>query len=100
MTFLADAMANPNAKPVVDRFLRAGYKPEGYTLYTYAAFQVYAAAVKAANSLDAREVATQIRGKAIDTVLGRLEYDEKGDVTNTEYVWYKWHDGRYARVRL
>jgi branched-chain amino acid transport system substrate-binding protein len=100
MTFLADAMANPNAKPVVDRFLRAGYKPEGYTLYTYAAFQVYAAAVKAANSLDAREVATQIRGKAIDTVLGRLEYDEKGDVTNTEYVWYKWHDGRYARIRL
>jgi branched-chain amino acid transport system substrate-binding protein len=100
MTFLANPIANPNAKPLIDRFLTTGYKPEGYTLFTYAAFQVYAAAVNAANSLDAQEVATQIRDKTIDTVLGPLKYDDKGDVTNTEYVWYKWHDGKYARIKL
>ncbi len=43
MTFAPDPMENPKAKPVVDKFLKDGYKPEGYTLYTYAAFQVWAA---------------------------------------------------------
>src|SRR5215469_11896981 len=90
MTFGPDPIENPKAKPIVDKFMKDGYKPEGYTLYTYAAFQVYAAAVKAANSFDAQKVAAQIHGKTIDTVIGSLKYDDKGDVTNSEYVWYQW----------
>jgi branched-chain amino acid transport system substrate-binding protein len=99
MTFAPDPIANPAAKAVVEKFTKQGYKPEGYTLYTYAAFQVIAAGVNAAKSLDAKKVADQIRGKAIDTVLGKLQYDDKGDVSNSEYVWYKWHDGQYAQVK-
>jgi branched-chain amino acid transport system substrate-binding protein len=99
MTFAPDPIENPKAKPVVDKFTKAGYKPEGYTLYTYAAFQVYAAAVKAANSFDAQKVAAQIHGHTIDTVIGSLKYDDKGDVSNSEYVWYKWHDGKYAQIK-
>ena len=53
MTFAPDPIANPAAKAVVDQFTKQGYKPEGYTLYTYAAFQVIEAGVKAAKSLDA-----------------------------------------------
>jgi branched-chain amino acid transport system substrate-binding protein len=100
MTFPPDPMQNPAAKIVIEEFNRQGYKPNGYTLYTYAAFQVYAAAVRAANSFDARSVAEQINGKAFDTVLGQLQYDDKGDVSNAAYVWYRWHDGRYAQIRL
>ena len=99
MTFAPDPIENPAAKAVVEKFTKQGYKPEGYTLYTYAAFQVVAAGVKAAKSLDAKKVADQIRGKAIDTVLGKLQYDDKGDVSNSEYVWYKWHDGKYAQIK-
>ena len=99
MTFAPDPIENPKAKPIVDKFMKEGYKPEGYTLYTYAAFQVYAAAVKAANSFDAQKVAAQIHGKTIDTVIGSLKYDDKGDVTNSEYVWYQWHDGKYAQIK-
>ncbi len=99
MTFAPDPIANPAAKAVVEKFTKQGYKPEGYTLYTYAAFQVIEAGVKAAKSLDAKKVAEQIHGKTIDTVLGPLKYDDKGDVSNSEYVWYKWHDGKYAQVK-
>src|SRR5882724_8759233 len=99
MTFAPDPIENPKAKPVVDAFTKDGYKPEGYTLYTYAAFQVWASAVKAANSFDAQKVAAQIHGKTIDTVIGSLKYDDKGDVSNSEYVWYKWHDGHYAQIK-
>jgi branched-chain amino acid transport system substrate-binding protein len=99
MTFAPDPMENPNAKPVIDKFLKDGYRPEGFTLYTYAAFQVWAAAVKAANSFDAQKVAVQIDGHTIDTVIGSLKYDDKGDVSNSEYVWYKWHDGQYSMIK-
>ncbi len=98
MTFAPDPIAEPAAKKVVDDFTKAGYKPEGYTLYTYAAFQVWAAAVKAANSTDAQKVAAQIHGKTFDTVLGKLIYDDKGDVSNSNYVWYVWTKGTYKQL--
>lgn len=99
MTFAPDPTSNPAAKAIVDKFKAGGYTPEGYTLYTYAAFQVYAAAVKAANSWDAKKVAAQIHGKTFDTVLGKLIYDDKGDVSNSNYVWYTWtKDGKYKQL--
>jgi branched-chain amino acid transport system substrate-binding protein len=99
MTFAPDPVNNPNAKAVVMKFQKDGYNPEGYTLYTYAAFQVWEFGVKAAKSFDAQKVAAQISGKTIDTVIGKLKYDTKGDVTNSEYVWYIWHDGKYAEIK-
>jgi branched-chain amino acid transport system substrate-binding protein len=99
MTFPPDPMANPNARAIVEKFEKQGYKPEGYTLYTYAAFQVFADAAKRAKSVDAQKLAAQIHGHTIDTVIGKLKYDDKGDVSNTEYVWWKWHDGKYAQIK-
>jgi len=99
MTFAPDPMANPAAKAIVEKFTKEGYKPEGYTLYTYAAFQVWAAAVKAAKTFDAQKVAAQIHGKTFDTVLGKLVYDNKGDVSNSNYVWYTWtKEGKYKQL--
>ncbi len=100
MTFAPDPVANPAAKAVVEAFKAEKYNPEGYTLYTYAAFQVWAAAVKAAGTTDPQKVAAQIHTKAFDTVIGKLQYDDKGDVSNSEYVWYVWgKDGKYSQVK-
>ncbi|MBI3710075.1 MAG: branched-chain amino acid ABC transporter substrate-binding protein, partial [Proteobacteria bacterium] len=85
MTFAPDPVGNPAAKAVVDQFKKENYNPEGYTLYTYAAFQVWADAVKKAGTTDAKKVAAQIHGKSFDTVLGKLQYDNKGDVSNSKY---------------
>ena len=99
-TFVPDPLANPGAKEVVDAFKKDNYNPEGYTLYTYAAFQVWVAAAKAAGSTDAQKVAAQIHGKSFDTVVGRLQYDDKGDVSNPQYVWYIWgKDGKYSQIK-
>lgn len=98
MTFAPDPVASPAAKAVVDQFKAEKYNPEGYTLYTYAAFQVFAEAAKRAGSTDAKKVAAQIHGKAFDTVIGKLQYDNKGDVSNSEYVWYIWKNGKYFQM--
>src|SRR3546814_15527762 len=96
MTFQPDPRENPNAKELVERFRRQNYEPEGYTLYTYAAVQVWAQAAEKAESFDTKEVAQAIRGGTFDTAIGTLSFNEKGDVKNPTYDWYVWPDGKYA----
>ena len=94
-SFSPDPARNPRAVEVVERFLAQGYKPEGYTLYTYAAVQVFAQAAEAAGSTDIDALIAQLRNSTFDTVLGEISFDEKGDVTAQGYVFYEWKDGSY-----
>jgi branched-chain amino acid transport system substrate-binding protein len=98
MTFGPDQRNNPAAKDVVAAMRKSGFEPEGYTLYTVAAMQVWSAAAKAANSLEGKKVAEIIRGKSFDTVIGKLTYDQKGDILDPKYVVYVWKDGKYAEL--
>ena len=85
------------AQPVVEQFRQTGYEPEGYTLYAYAAVQVWAQGVEKAGRLEPEAVVRSIRGSEFDTVLGRISFDDKGDVQGFEpFVWYVWKDGDYA----
>jgi branched-chain amino acid transport system substrate-binding protein len=34
----------------------------------------------------------------VDTVVGPLTWDKKGDVTDPKYVFYIWKDGKYAEM--
>ena len=96
MTFQPDPRKFEAAAKVVDAFKAENYDPEGYTLYTYAAVQVWAQAATAAGSIDMEKVAEKVRGGTFDTVIGKISIDDKGDVKNPEYVWYVWKDGKYA----
>lgn len=97
-TFGPDPRFKPNAQSLVSRFRESGYEPEGYTLYTYAAFQVWAEAAESAGTFDTEEVGNAIRAGSFDTVLGDLAFDEKGDRSDIDYTWYRWEDGNYAEV--
>ncbi|MCT7376563.1 branched-chain amino acid ABC transporter substrate-binding protein [Chelativorans salis] len=95
MTFSPDPRKNEIAKPVVDALLAAGKTAEGYALYTYAAIQAWAQAVEAAGSNEYEAVIEALDAGDFETVLGPLEFDEKGDVTLPGYVLYEWKDGEY-----
>ena len=69
---------------MVARFRAQGYEPAGVTLYAYAAVQVWAQAVAAAGSLDLDAVTRILHSRQFDTVLGRVGFDAKGDVTGFE----------------
>jgi branched-chain amino acid transport system substrate-binding protein len=98
MTFAPDPRKSQNAKGIVEKFKAQGYDPEGYTLYTYAAIQVWAAAAEKTKSLDVNKLSAAIRGNKFTTVLGDLQYDKKGDVSNAKYVFYIWDNGEYKEV--
>jgi len=97
-TNAAEARNLPSAKDVVDEFRKAGFEPEGYTLSTYAAIQAWAQAVTKAGSTDPKKVADALRSQSWDTVIGKLGFDAKGDLTSSTYVWYQFKDGKYAEA--
>jgi branched-chain amino acid transport system substrate-binding protein len=98
MTFAPDPRKSPAAADVVAKFKEAGYDPEGYTLYTYAAIQAFVDAAKKAGSTDPEEVAAALREGSYDTVLGPIAFDDKGDVEEPKYVMYRWNGGQYSEI--
>jgi branched-chain amino acid transport system substrate-binding protein len=98
-TFPPDPRNNPGAAKVVAEFKQKGIDPEGYTLYTYAAVQIWAEAAKKANSTDPQKIAAELKKDGPwDSVIGQIGFDSKGDVTKPAYVFYKWKDGKYTQM--
>jgi branched-chain amino acid transport system substrate-binding protein len=94
---MADPRTNAAAAPVVEKFLSEGYDPEGLTLYSYAAVQVWAQAVEKAGGFEPDAVAAALHRHEFDTVLGRIGFDEKGDAYGYEpFAWYVWQEGDYV----
>ncbi|MBM3567672.1 MAG: branched-chain amino acid ABC transporter substrate-binding protein [Alphaproteobacteria bacterium] len=98
MTFEPDPRKYASAAAVVEKFKAQKFDPEGYTLYTYAAIQVWAQAVNSAKSTKVADLSKNLREKTFDTVLGKLQFDAKGDRRNPQYVFYVWKDGKYAQM--
>jgi branched-chain amino acid transport system substrate-binding protein len=98
MTFTPEPRAVPQAQGVVAEFKQTGYDPEGYTLFTYAAMQVFAEAAQKAGSTKVDALSKVMHSTKFDTVLGTLGFDKKGDVIGLGYVVYVWHNGK--RIEL
>jgi branched-chain amino acid transport system substrate-binding protein len=66
----------------------------------YVAIQIWAQAVEMAGTFETKAVAEALRTHEFDTLLGRIGFDEKGDVTGYDtFIWYVWKDGKYAPVK-
>ena len=103
MTFGPDPQKRPEAKEIIERFEAREYKPEAYTLYSYAAVQIIKQAIEATKSTDPKTVAAYMRtGVVFNTVIGDIAFDDKGDIKQVAYVMYTWTkqpDGRITYVQ-
>jgi len=98
-TFGPDPRKKPTAAAIVDKFKAKNIDPEGYTLYTYAAMQIWSQAATKAGTTDPKKVIDTIKAGSWDTVIGKIEYDAKGDIKQLDYVVYKWDDkGGYSEI--
>lgn len=99
MTFGVDPRGISDAKAVINEFKDQHVTPEGYTLYAYAALQAIAEAVRQTHSHDGEKIAAWLHQNKVHTVMGDLEWDNKGDLKTVSYVMYKWDDnGNYKPV--
>jgi branched-chain amino acid transport system substrate-binding protein len=95
VTFSPDPRRIPANADLVKYFRDKKYEPESYTLYTYAAIQVWAQAAEKAKSTDSKKVAAVLKSEKFNTVLGNIGFDAKGDVAAPGYVVYVWKNGKY-----
>ncbi len=98
-SFNPDPRKDAANKAVVEAIRAAGYEPEGYTLYAYAAVQGYAQAAAAAKSTKVADVNKQLHGLTLDTVLGKVGFDPKGDLKAPGFVFYEWKNGNFDYVK-
>ena len=100
-TFGPDMRLKPGARDVVAAIREEdAYEPDGYTLYSYGTVQAWAQAVKQAGSLKPKAVIDAFRAGSFDTVLGKIGFDEKGDVTGMNtFVWYVFGKEDYSLAK-
>ena len=92
-----DPRGRAEAAPVVERLRASGFEPEGYTLYAYGAVQAWAQAAEKSGSLEPQAMIAALREHEFDTVLGPIDFDEKGDLTVQSPVLFFWRaDGAYV----
>jgi branched-chain amino acid transport system substrate-binding protein len=99
MTYAPSPLANPEAALLAKRFAAEGYAGSfGLgTFRSYAVVQAWAQGVEQAGTFAPDAVAEALHDLQFDTVLGRIAFDRKGDVTGYDtYVWYVWKDGEFA----
>jgi len=95
-TFPPEAALLATADSAVKAITEMGQEPVGYTLLAYAAAEVWIQGVKKARSFDSVTVAEAIRNNPVDTILGRVQFDEKGDIITPykPFSWYVWDKGK------
>jgi branched-chain amino acid transport system substrate-binding protein len=100
MTFGSDPRKLPDGKKIVDSFRKSGYEPEGYTLYSYASVQAIVAAIKGTGETrDGRKLSKWLFDNGAETVMGKQNWTQKGDLQKSGYVMYVWDTkGKYAEV--
>jgi len=54
--------------------------------------------VKRAKSLNAADVANAIRSLSVDTLLGRVSYEEDGDLQNPTIYIFQVREGQFVQV--
>lgn len=92
----------PANQPIVDALKSKKQDPTGpFVWTTYAALQSLAAGMERSKSEEPEDIANNLKtGAAVPTVMGDLNWDEKGDLKGFEFGVFKWHaDGSSTAVK-
>jgi branched-chain amino acid transport system substrate-binding protein len=99
MTFPPDPQKRPEAASVMKKFEARKFKPEAYTLYSYAGVEIFKQAAEGAKSLDPKKMSEYMKtGVTFKTVIGDISYDKKGDITRPDYTMYTWKKGADGKI--
>jgi len=90
----------PLAKPFVEGYRTKFQTPPGpYSVYAYDAANILLAAIEKAGSTDGKTVSDAIRSMEHTTSLGKIHFDEKGDIKESFYVVWVVKDGKFVRAQ-
>ena len=76
-----------------------GSDPGAFYLNAYAATQAILNAIQKAKSTDYTKVSNALRTYAVDTPLGKIKFDKKGDAIGAGFTMYQVRNGTYVEVK-
>jgi branched-chain amino acid transport system substrate-binding protein len=95
LSFGKDYHQIPAAQPFLQKYKDTYHQSEGaYSVYGYDAANVLLAAIQQAGTTDADKVAAVMKSRSFDTILGKVEFDAKGDVKGSGFVIWTIKDGK------
>ncbi|MBI3725562.1 branched-chain amino acid ABC transporter substrate-binding protein [bacterium] len=93
VTFGPDPNGIPTAKAFLESYKKKFGQEGPYSVYAYDAANILLEGIKAAGSTDGEKIAEAIRKRAHDGALGKLEFDDKGDLKTSIYVVWEVEKG-------
>lgn len=72
--------------------------PDTYSINGYSALTVLAEGARKAGTLDAGKIAAALHGATIDTLMGKLTYDDKGDVVDPMVYIFQVRNDAFVQV--
>ncbi len=72
--------------------------PDTYSINGYSALMVLAEGAKKAGSLDAGKIAAALHGGTVNSLVGQLSYDDKGDLTAPIVYIFQVKDNEFVQI--
>jgi branched-chain amino acid transport system substrate-binding protein len=95
-----DTSKNPLAIAAIEAHKKTyGTEPGAFFLNGYAAAQALLNAIKMAGSTDYAKVSKALRTYYVDTPLGKIKFDGKGDAIGVGFSMYQVRNGVYVEVK-
>ncbi len=95
LSFGKDYHQLPAAQPFLEKYkAKYGHDEGAYSVYGYDAANVLLTAIQQAQSTDADKVSSVMKSQPFDTILGKIEFDAKGDVKGSGFVVWTIKDGK------
>lgn len=99
ITYPPNPKDTPAGQSLTEQARQAGTpEPDNFFFGYYAAVQVLAQAAEQAGSMEPDALIQALRDGTFDTVIGQLDFDEKGDLTEPKFVIYELRDGEFVPV--
>ena len=95
-----DTSANPLSKVAIDAH-KAAYNEDPGAFYenAYSAALALANAIKVAGSTDFEAMKKALQTSDVDTPVGTIHFDERGDAVGVGFAMYQVKDGQYVEVK-
>ena len=95
-----DTSANPLAQAAIKEYEnKFGDKPGPFYLNAIAATEALINAIKVAGSTDYDAVTKALRNNYVDTPLGKIKFDKRGDALGVGFAMYHVENGKYVELK-
>jgi branched-chain amino acid transport system substrate-binding protein len=95
-----DVSKNPLAIAATNAHKKAyGSDPGAFFLNAYAAAQALLNAIEKAGSTEYKAVSNALRAEYVDTPLGKIKFDERGDAIGVGFSMFQVKNGEYVEVK-